>query len=180
MDTLSATPAASPLESVTRAATEALTDGMVERLAVTGAHGLELLDRLNDEETRAALHHALDALTAMHRSGQIDTVLEVVSVAHAMRAAFTNSMVERLTQFIEVMITNLATAEIAELARETEAAFYDATQECATARPRTLFGLIRELNRPETLRMISLMLAFGRSLEARSKTFAGGMSAPPR
>lgn len=179
MDTLPRGPAAAPLESVARAAGDALTDGMVERLAITGAHGLGLLDRLNDEATRAAVHHALDALTAMHRTGQIDTLLEMVSVAHAARAAMTNSMVERLTQFVEVMITNLATAEIAELARETEAAFHDAAQECASTRPKTLFGVLRELARPETLRMISLMLAFGRSLEARSKTFAGGMSAPP-
>ena len=180
MDMLTDTPPVSPFEMVGRAATEAMTDAMVERLAATGAHGLELLDRLNDDETRAAVHHALDALTAMHTTGQLNTLVEVVSVAHAARAALTESMVERLCQFVEVMITNLATAEIAELARETEAAFHDATQECAASPPKTLFGIIRELTSPESVRMISLIMAFGRSLEARSKHFAGGMSAPPR
>ena len=179
MDSIIGTPPTSPLEAVARAATEALTDGMVERLAVTGGHGLELLDRLNDDETRAAVHHALDALTTMHRTGQLDTLVEVVSLAHSARAALTDGMVERLCQFIEVMITNLATAEIAELARETEGAFYDAAQECAASAPKSLFGVVRELAKPETLRMISLMLAFGRSLEGRSKHFAGGMSVPP-
>jgi uncharacterized protein YjgD (DUF1641 family) len=78
------------------------------------------------------------------------------------------------------MITNLATAEIAGLARETEAAFHGAAQECAASPPKTLFGIVRELTSPESVRMISLIMAFGRSLEARSKHFAGGMSAPPR
>ena len=104
--------------------------------------------------------------------------MQVVSLAHAARAALTDSMVERLCQFVEVMVTNLATAEIAELARETEAAFHDAAEECAASSPKNLFGVIRDLARPETFRMISLMLAFGRSLEARSKHFAGGISAP--
>jgi uncharacterized protein YjgD (DUF1641 family) len=180
MDSIPVTPPTSALEALGRAATDALTDGMVDRLAVTGAHGLELLDRLNDEETRAAVHHTLDALTSMHRTGQLDTVLEVVALAQAARAALTDGMVERLCQFIEVMVTNLATPEIAELARETEGAFHDAAKECAGNPSKTLFGVIRELSKPETLRMISLMLAFGRSLEARSKHFAGGMSGPPQ
>ncbi len=178
MDTLTGTASPSPLEMVGRAAAEAMTDGMVERLAITSAHGLELLDRLNDDETRAAVHHALDALTTLHRTGQIDTLVQVVSLAHAAKAALTDSMVERLCQFIEVMVTNLATAEIAELARETEAAFHDAAHECAAKPPTTLFGIIRDLSKPESLRMISLLLAFGRSLEARSQHFVGGMSAP--
>ena len=179
MDATITSPPVSPFESLGRAAADGMTDGMVDRLAIAGSNGLELLDRLNDDETRAAVHHALDALTSMHRNGQIETLLEMVSLAHAARSALTDVMVDRLCQFIEVMITNLATAEIAELARETEGAFYDATQECAASPPKTLIGLVRELSKPETLRMISLMLAFGRSLESRSKNFAGGMSVRP-
>ena len=45
----------SEIERLTLAAREALTDSMVERLAVTGSNALELIDRLNDEGTSAAL-----------------------------------------------------------------------------------------------------------------------------
>ena len=48
-----------PMDEMARlslAAREALTDGMVERLTTMGGNGLELLDRLNDPDTSAAVH----------------------------------------------------------------------------------------------------------------------------
>ncbi len=45
---------------LTLAAREALTDSMVERLAMLGGNALELLDRLNDPNTSAAVHTMID------------------------------------------------------------------------------------------------------------------------
>ena len=73
---------------------------------------------------------------------------------------------------------NIQQTDLVRCSGKTEAAFHDAAQECAAKPPKTLFGIIRDLAKPESLRMISLMLAFGSSLEARSQHFAGGMSAP--
>ena len=51
------------------AAAAALTDAMVERRATTVSTGLEILDRVNDPDTRAALHRLIDDLTTMHITG---------------------------------------------------------------------------------------------------------------
>ena len=72
------------------AAREALTDSMVERLAATGANALELIDRLNDEATSAALHSLIDRLTEMHKVGALDTLCDTVMMLHAARNALTD------------------------------------------------------------------------------------------
>ncbi|MEZ5784941.1 MAG: hypothetical protein R3D62_00305 [Xanthobacteraceae bacterium] len=61
------------MEGMLDAASAALTDSMVERLATTVATGLEILDRVNDPDTRAALHRLIDGLTTMHTTGSLDT-----------------------------------------------------------------------------------------------------------
>ncbi|MCR6628667.1 MAG: hypothetical protein NVV74_00645 [Magnetospirillum sp.] len=175
MSTMPPLPAnGSPLADVGQAAAYALTDGMVERLVTTGSTGLELLDRLNDPDTKAAIHRLLDGVTALHGTGALDTLMEMVSLAHAMRVAATDSMVERLTLFMETMINNLATQEIAELARETEQALYDAVTSCsADPQPTSLWGLWKQLSKPETLQMLNLMVAFGNAMCRRSRALAG-------
>ena len=60
------------------AAREALTDQMIERFATTGGNALELLDRLNDEDTSAAIHRLIDRLTEMHKVGALDTACDMV------------------------------------------------------------------------------------------------------
>ena len=81
-------------------------------------------------------------------------------------AALTDGMVERLIGFAETMVTNLATEEIAELARETERAMYDAVDRCAASNsaPTSLWGLFRELSKPENLKMINLLMTFGKCM----------------
>lgn len=157
------------------AAAAAMTDSMVERLVITGSSGLELLDRLNDSDTRAAVHRMLDGLTVLHNSGGLDTLFEVAAVIHAARVAASDGMIERLTTFVETMITNLATEEIAELARDTERALYEAAQCCDSPEaPKNLWGVVRCLFKPETVRMLNLMLAFGNCMQERSSKLSGG------
>ncbi|MBV8336218.1 MAG: hypothetical protein JO358_12425, partial [Alphaproteobacteria bacterium] len=70
-----------PGDELTRlgqAAREALTDAMVERLAVTAGNALELLDRLNDANTRDAVHMLVDRLGELHRAGALDTLFDTV------------------------------------------------------------------------------------------------------
>lgn len=67
------------------------------------------------------------------------------AVAHAARSAASDSMVERLTEFAESMVTNMATPEIAVLARDTERALYDAQRCCdAPDAPKSLWGVINQ------------------------------------
>ena len=81
--TLTNQPPTDELARLTLAAREALTDTMVERLAVTGANALELIDRLNDEGTSAALHALIDRLTELHKVGAIDTLCDTLMMVHA-------------------------------------------------------------------------------------------------
>ena len=58
------------LESLVRALQDSLTDGMVERLASTAGNTLEVVDRLNDEDTREAVLYIINRLTELHRLGR--------------------------------------------------------------------------------------------------------------
>ncbi|MCW9039204.1 MAG: hypothetical protein OQJ76_01815, partial [Rhodospirillales bacterium] len=60
------------------AASDALTDSMVERLTDTGANAMEVVDKLNDDETREAVGYALDRLTDLHRVGALETLFSGV------------------------------------------------------------------------------------------------------
>jgi hypothetical protein len=165
--------AAEPIRQLGAAASAALTDGMVERLVATGTTGLEVLDRLNDPDTKAAVHRVLDGLTALHVTGGLDTLFELVDVAHAARSAASDSMVERLTVFLETMASNLATQEIAELARDVERALYDAGQRCANEPPRNLFSVLRRLFTTDGVKTMNLMLTFGKCWHERALAHAG-------
>jgi hypothetical protein len=77
-----------------QAAREALTDAMVERLAVTAGNTLELLDRLNDERTREAVHMLVDRLSELHKAGALDTLFDAVMLLHAARNAVTDPIVD--------------------------------------------------------------------------------------
>jgi hypothetical protein len=69
-----------------------------------GASAAELLDRLNDERTSAALHALTDRVGEMHKVGALDTLCHFVMRLHAARDALTDNMVERLFTFFEQMI----------------------------------------------------------------------------
>jgi len=144
-----------------KAATDAMTDGMVERMATTGGNALEVLDRLNDDDTRDAIMNTIDRLTELNRSGALDTLFDVVILMHGLRAAMTDSMVERLVIWAETMINNVANEHLAEFAGETVDAMHEAAVE--TAAQKSSGGLISTmamLSKPETQQAIKFMMNF--------------------
>ena len=158
---------------LTLAAREALTDGMVERLAMLGGNALELLDRLNDPNTSAAVHTMIDRLTEMHKVGALDTVCDLAMTLHAVRSALTDNMVERLFMFAENMINTVGNEAMGELAENARLALEEAAQETAKA-PAPRGGVMQALSllsKPETQRSLAFLLAFSNKLQGRS---AGG------
>jgi uncharacterized protein YjgD (DUF1641 family) len=155
---------------VLTAASEAVTDSMVERLAVTGANALELVDRLNDEETRGAVLAALDAVTRLHKMGALDTLVEVAMVAHSARMALSDSMVERLFAFGEHMFNNLATEEVATLAHEGRKALEDAVDHVSEAPVKPgIMATLKMLSTPEAAQTLQFMLSLGTNLRERAR-----------
>jgi len=158
-----------PLDEMTRltlAAREALTDTMVERLAITGANALELIDRLNDESTNAAVHALIDRVTELHKVGAIDTLCDSLLMLHAMRNALTDNMVERLFAFFEQMINTVGNEAMGDLAQNTRLAFEAAAEETAQTKPRGgLIAMLQMLSKPEAQRSLAFLLAFGEKLQ---------------
>jgi uncharacterized protein YjgD (DUF1641 family) len=153
-------------EQLAAAARGALTDQMVERLSSTGGNALEVLDRLNDEETRDAILTLIDELTALHRAGGIVKLFEMLHLFNALRHTLTDSMVERLAVFAEHTVNNLASEEILDFAR-------DATEALDTAREVTarnpgkggMMDTLRLLSQPETQESIRFLVAFAGRLQ---------------
>ncbi|MBF0562440.1 MAG: hypothetical protein HQL37_10555 [Alphaproteobacteria bacterium] len=163
-------PAAGDLSNALNAAREALTDGMVERMASTAANAMELVDAVNDEDTREALQAAIAALTKLHKIGAIDTLVELVMVAHAARTAVSDSMIERLFAFGEHMINNLATEEVATLAHETRAALEDALDQTVGAPAKGgLLNVMRMMGSPSAAQTLNFLLTFGNNLRQRAQ-----------
>ena len=173
MDTpLKDMPEAMEMANLGLAASQALNDGMVERLVTTGAHGLELLDRLNDDDTRAAVHRLVDGLTVMHQTGSLDAVFELAETVQAARSAMTDQMVERLYGFMETMVNSLATQNVAQFAQDAEISLYEAADWCnGTEAPKGMWGVFRSLSKPETIQTLNLMVAFGNCLRERTRSF---------
>jgi uncharacterized protein YjgD (DUF1641 family) len=166
-------PPPSPVDEIgrlTQAAREALTDQMVERMAVTGGHALELLDRLNDEATSAAIHGLIDRLTEMHKVGALDTACDLVMLAHGARSALTDSMVERLFAFVESMVTSIANEEVGTLVHDARLALEEATAEQAKASPPRggVMSMLSLISKPETQAGLEFLMKFAGKLQART------------
>ena len=159
----------SELERLTLAAREALTDTMIERLAVTGSNALELIDRLNDEGTSAAVHNAIDRLTELHKVGALDTLFDAVMFLHAARNASTDNIVERLFGFCEQMINTVASEEMGTLAENAREALGEAADEVGKSAPRGgILATVSMLSRPETQRSLAFLLTFADKLQKRT------------
>lgn len=166
----------SETERLVQAARDALTDNMVERLSIAGANALEVLDRLNDDDTRDAIHKVLDNLTEMHRLGSLQTLFDLVALLHAARDASTDNIIERLFTFVEHMMNNLASEEFATLCNNAQTAMEEAADETAAKPPSGgMLATLSMLNRPEAQRSLQFLLAFGEKLQARSAS-----QVPPR
>lgn len=147
---------------------EAMTDSMVERLAVTSGNALEVVDRLNDEVTRDAIHRALDRLTEMHRLGALDTLFDVVALLHAARAASTDSIVERLFHFAEQMVNTLGSDNLSRLADGAAGALEDAVHDMPETKPKGgILATVSMLSKPETQQSLVFLLKFAENLQKR-------------
>ena len=139
------------LDRLITAAGDALTDQMGERLTATLGNGLELLDRLNEEDTRDAVHSLLDELTVLHRTGDLTGTFELIHLLGAIRNAMTDGMVERLAGFMEHMVSNLANEEIADLAHTAKEAVNGAIRDSADyTAPGGVMATLKMLGDPET------------------------------
>lgn len=150
------------------AAANAMTDSMVERLATTLSNAAEVADRLNDPETREAVDALLAGLTALHRTGDLATVFELLHVLGAMRSAATDSMVERGAALLEHLLSNMANEEVADLAHETKEAMREARHEAATAPARGgLMATLALLGQPETQEALRFLVSITNKMKAR-------------
>jgi len=157
------------LGQLQKAAREALTDSMVERLAITGANALQLLDRLNDERTSEAINVLIDRLTELHRVGALNTLFDMVVLLHAARDASTDNIIERLFGFVEQMINTLGNEAMATLASNTRQALDEAAAETRQTAPRGgLLATISMLSKPEAQRSLAFLLSFGEKLQRAS------------
>jgi uncharacterized protein YjgD (DUF1641 family) len=148
---------------------EALTDQMIERVAVTGGNALELLDRLNDERTSNAIHRLIDRLTEMHQIGALDTACDLILALHGTRAALTDSMIERLFAFVEYLLNTLAHDDVGRIVENTRHALIDAAHEANTAGSQGgLMAAISLLSKPETQRSLKFLVAFTQKLNDQS------------
>jgi uncharacterized protein YjgD (DUF1641 family) len=163
--------------SVTSAPQHALTDQMIERLAITSGNALELLDRLNEETTSEALHRLIDRLTEMERIGALDTAFDVVMLPHAMRNALTDVMIERLASYAEYLVTNLANEDVIDLVVRSSQAMNQAVEESKKAPAVGVRATISMLSKPETQRGILFLLKFTDKLQQRLSGVSTGETA---
>lgn len=162
-------PPADEMARLTLAIREALTDSMVERLAITGGSAFELVDRLNDEQTSEAVHGLLDRLTELHKVGALDTLFELVLLMHAARNASTDNIVERMFMFFEQMINTVGNEAMGTLAENTREALEEAAEE--TARKPAKGGMLATvsmLSKPEAQKSLAFLLAFSEKLQQRA------------
>lgn len=162
-----------PLDELTRvgvAIREALTDQMVERFAVTGSNAMELLDRLNDEGTNAAVHSLIDRLTEVHKAGALDTVFDLVMAVHALRNALTDQMIERLVCFVESAVTTVANEDTFGLAQGAISALRDAAHHTVNEPVKAgWLGTASLLGKPETQRSLQFLLSFANKLQKHAE-----------
>jgi len=138
------------------AAREAMTDSMVERIAQTGSNALEVLDRLNDETTREAIHTALDRLTELHRIGALNTLFDIVAIIHASKSASTDNIVDRLFAFFEQMVEGATRA------------MEDAVRQTADAKPTGgVLSTLSLLGKPDSQKSLMFLLSLGNNLQER-------------
>lgn len=162
------------LQRLVQGMREALTDTMVERLATTAGTALEVVDRLNEDDTRAAVHDVIDKLGELHRAGAIDTLFETVLLIHAMRSAVTDSIVDRLFAFIEQAANTLGSDDMTTLVEDLFTSLHEAGDKtAATPSPGGFMSTLSLLTKPESQRSLQFLLNFGDALRRHQDASAG-------
>jgi len=150
------------------AAANAMTDSMVERLATTLSNSMEIADRLNEPDTREAVDALLQGLTQLHRTGDLAATFELLHVLGAVRAAATDSMIERLATLLEHLLSNIANEEVADLAHETKEAMREARREAAGAPARGgMMATIALLSDPQTQEALRFLVGITNRMKAQ-------------
>jgi uncharacterized protein YjgD (DUF1641 family) len=150
------------------AAREALTDTMVDRIAVTASNALEVIDRLNDDTTKDAIHTALDRLTDLHRIGALDPLFDLVAIIHASKSASTDNIVDRLFRFFEQMVNTLGSDNLSRFAEEATGAMEDAVRETADVKPSGgMLSTLSLLSKPESQKSMIFLLSLAENLQKR-------------
>ncbi len=162
-----------PQSEVTRlmeAAGDALTDSMVERLSITASNAMEVVDRLNDEDTKDAILSAIDSLTELHRIGALNTLFDTVAVLHSARSAATDNIVERFFIFVEHMLNTVGNENLANLVDDARIALDEAVEDTAN-RPVSggMLATLSMLGKPECQRALQFMLCFTDKLQSRQR-----------
>ena len=164
--TLTNQPPHDELARLTIAAREALTDSMVERLAATGANALELIDRLNDEDTRAAVHALIDRVTELHKVGALDT-----GVRYTHDGARDAQCADRQYGGAAVHVLRADDQHCRQrgdgrAGAKHALAFEAAAEQAARTTPRGgIFAMLSILSKPEAQRSLAFLLAFGEKLQ---------------
>lgn len=162
------------LQRLVQGMREALTDTMVERLATTAGAALEVVDRLNEEDTRAAVHDAIDKLGELHRAGAIETLFETVLLIHAMRSAVTDSIVDRLFAFVEHAANTLGSDDMTALVDDVFTSLNEAGEKtAATPAPGGFMSTLSLLTKPESQKSLQFLLNFGDALRRHQDASAG-------
>ena len=162
---------ANEIDRLAQGLREALTDTMVERLAAMAGTTIELLDRLGDERTGAAVHAALDRLGELHKIGALDTLFDLVMLVHAARSAATDNIVERLFDFVERKVGSLDDEGVMAAAAYAVDALNEAAGEASRLAPRGgILSTLALLGKPETQRTLTFLLTFGEKLRQRAGT----------
>ncbi|MBL6958217.1 MAG: hypothetical protein ISR52_04500 [Rhodospirillales bacterium] len=169
---MSDTPLANDTEAgvirLATAAQEALTDSMVERLSIAGANTLEVVDRLNDEDTRDAVLKIIYRVTELNRSGGLDTVFDLLTLIHGAREAMTDNMLERLFIFIEHMVNNLATEDVADMVHIMQSAMKHAASESENTKTGGLLTTLGMLSKPQSQQALQFLLTFACDMRAQA------------
>jgi uncharacterized protein YjgD (DUF1641 family) len=129
----------------------------------------DLLERLKDPQTSAAMHQLLDGVTALHVSGGLATLFEGLGVIQAFRMAATDTLIDNLTQSLENVLSLMSDNGIVAMVRTADHALAEAAQYAASPKaPTSLWELLRALSRPEAIRGLILMLGFSEEFQRRN------------
>jgi uncharacterized protein YjgD (DUF1641 family) len=112
----------------------------------------------------------IDKVTDLHRIGALDTLFDTLTLLHAARSALTDNMVERLFVFVEHMINNMATEEVAVMAHNARVAMDEAVDELRShpSPGGGILSTVRMLGNPQSQKALQFLLAFACKLQALS------------